>query len=140
MLKQKPTNGTITQSSLLFSLCKIAYFLLPLPIALLSLSLMSLYMEYYDIGVSMTANNGFLVYFVAPALLISLYITATASLYLGRKIFNFRWLGIVLGSALMFMVGMGAFLINVQSNLDYPTEKPQTMTVFLNYYVSHVTR
>lgn len=131
-------NETIKQPSLIFSIGKILYFLLPFPVALLSLSLMSMYMKYYDIGVNMAANNSFLVFFVAPVLLIVLYITAATSLYLMNRYFKSQWLGILLGSALMFIVGIGSFLIEVQSDLDYPTEKPKNMTLFLKYYVSEM--
>ena len=131
-------NETIKQFSLLYSICEIVYFLLPFPIAMLSLSLMSMYMKYYDIGINMTANNGFLYFFVAPVLLIILYITATATLYLVNRFFKSQWLGIVLGSVLMFMVGIGSFILEVQSNVDYPTEEPQNMTLFLKDYISEM--
>lgn len=126
------------QSASILSIGKIIYFLLPFPVALLSLSLISMYMKYYDIGVNMAANNSFLLIFVAPLLLIVLYITAATSLYLGSRWFKSQWLGILLGSVLMFIVGVASFLIEVQSDLDYPTEKPQNMTLFLKYYVSEM--
>jgi hypothetical protein len=131
-------NKAIKELSL--SISKILYFLLPFPVALLSLSLMSMYMRYYDIGVNMSANNGFLVFFLAPALLVILYVTAATSLYLANRLFNFQWLGILLGSALMLVVGIGSFLIEVRSVLDYPTEKPKNMVGFLQYYLTAIGR
>lgn len=128
-------NKTIRKLTLLFSICKVLYFLLPLFVTWLSLSLMSMYMKYYDIGVNPSANNGFLIFFVAPALLTILYITAIINLYISKRFFKSQWAGILFGSILIFMVGIGAFIIQTQYYEDYPTEKPQNMTLFLKDYV-----
>lgn len=133
-----PMDENIKQSSLVFTISKFLYFLFPFPVVLFSLSLMSMYLKYYDIGVNMSANNGFLAFFVAPILLIALYITAISSLYLMNRYFKSQWRGILLGSALMIIVGIGSFLIEVQFDSDYPTEKPKNMTLFLKYYVGEM--
>lgn len=128
-------NETVKLKALPLSMCKVLYFLFPLPVAWLSLSLMSMYMKYYDIGVNSGANNGFLVFIVGPVLLIVLFITAATSLYLANRFLKSLWLGILFGSLLVFIIGIGAFIIQAQSYSDYPTEKPQNMTLFLKYYV-----
>ena len=128
-------NETTKLKALLLSMCKVLYFLFPIPVAWLSLSLMSIYMKYYDIGVNSGANNGFLVFIVGPVLLIVLFITAAISLYLANRFHKSLWLGILIGSVLVFIIGIGAFIIQTQSYSDYPTEKPQNMSLFLKYYV-----
>ncbi len=120
------------------SMCRFLYFLLPIPVACLSLSLISMYMAYYDIGVNPGANNMFLVFFIAPVLLAVLYITAAISLYIANRFFKSQWLGVLFGSLLIIMVGIGSFIIEVQSLLDYPTEEPQNVSQFLKYYLSEM--
>lgn len=128
-------NEKIKPPALFFAIGKVLYFLLPFPVTWLSLSLMSMYMKYYDIGVNSAANNGFLVFFVAPVLLIALFITAAISNYLVNRFYKYQWLGILFGSVLVFIVGIGVFIIQAWFYLDYPTENPQNMTLFLKYYV-----
>lgn len=122
------------------SISIVLYFLFPFFAAWLSLSLTSMYMAYYDIGINASANNGFLVWIVAPVLLIVLFITAVVSLYLVRRFLRSTWFGIVLGIGLVFIVGIGAFLIQACAYFDYPTEKPQHMSTFFNYYVEEMGR
>lgn len=125
---------------LLLSISIVLYFLFPFFVAWLSLSLTSMYMAYYDIGINASANTGFLIWIVAPVLLIALFITATVSLYLARRFQRSTWFGIVLGIGLVFIVGIGAFLIQAWACFDYPTEKPQHIPTFLNYYVEEMGR
>lgn len=131
-------NESIKRPAWPFSMCRVLCFLLPIPVAWLSLSLMSMYMNYYNMGVNSGANNGFLVLFVAPVLLTVLYITAATSLYIANRCFKSQWLGVLLGSLLIFMVAIGSFIIGVQFSLDYPTEEPQNMSLFLKYYISEI--
>ena len=90
---------------------KVLYFLFPLPVALLSLSLTSMYLAYYDMGINASANNGFLLFIVAPILLTVLYITAGTSLFLANRLLKSKWMGILLGSVLVFIVGVGSFIL-----------------------------
>ncbi len=122
------------------SVITVLYFLFPLWVTWLSLSLTSMYMAYYDIGINAVAANGFLLWIVAPILLIALFVTAVVSWYLGRRFQRAPWFGILLGMGLVFMVGMGAFLLQVKSYSDYPTQKQQDMSVFLNYYLQEIGR
>lgn len=131
-------NNSIKQQSLFFLTCKVLYFLFPLPVAWLSLSLMSMYLKYYDMGINAGANNGFLVFFVAPALLTALYIIAVVSIYLANRFLKSQWLGIIFGSLLVLILGVGSFIAQVQSSLDYPTEKSKNMTAFLKYYAEEI--
>ncbi len=96
-------------------------------------------MKYYDIGVNSGANNGFLVFIAGPVLLIVLFVAATISLYLANRFHKSLWLGMLFGSVLVFIIGIGAFIIQAQSYSDYPTEKPQNMTLFLKYYVNELS-
>jgi hypothetical protein len=95
-------------------------------------------MKYYDIGVNSGANNGFLIFFVGPALLIVLFIASTISLYLANRFLKYQWLAIIFGGVLILIIGIGSFIILAQSYSDYPTEKPQNMTLFLKYYVNEL--
>ena len=126
--------------SLFLSISIVFYFLFPFFVAWLSLSLTSMYMAYYDIGINASANNGFLLWIVAPLLLIILFITATVSLYLARRFQRSTWFGIALGVGLVFVVGIGAFLIQAWTCFDYQTEKTQHISTFLNYYVEEMER
>lgn len=116
------------------SICTFTYYLLPLPVAWWSVSLMSMYMKYYDIGVNQGANNGFLLFFIAPVLLAIFYIISTLSIYTVKRVNKSQWLGMACGSAMVFVVGIIAFVVFAHSNLDYPTEKPQDIILFLKYY------
>jgi len=121
-----------------FSWFVFVYFLLPIPVAWLSLSLMSMYLRYYDIGINSAANNVFLIFFVAPALLIGLYITAITCLYLANRLVKPKWLGVLLCYLLVFLVGIGSFALEVRSVSDYPTDEPQQIGVFLKYYSKEI--
>lgn len=116
------------------------YFLLPIPVAWLSLHLMSLYSIYYDIGINAVANNGFLIYIVAPILLISLYIASVIFLYLTKRRVKSRWQRAILCCLLVIFVGLSSFAIKVRTVSDYPTEEPQNMSMFLNFYANEAFR
>lgn len=115
---------------------KIIYFLLPLPVALFTLSLMSMHMKYYDIGVNPGANNGFLYFFVFPVLLISLYIIAAGALFLANRFLKAQWQGILIGILLLIITGIGSFMVYDHLHADYPSEKPKNMRLFLHHYFS----
>ena len=118
---------------------KTMYFLLPWPVAWLSLSLMSMHAKYYGMGINMAANNGELLFLVAPVLLISLYATAAASLLLANRYTNSRWLGLYVGSALMVSLGIGIFLAQARYSPNYSIEPPKSMAAFLEYYMREMS-
>jgi DMSO/TMAO reductase YedYZ heme-binding membrane subunit len=119
--------------ALLHLILKILYFIVPFAVTWFSLSLTSMYMSYYDIGVNSGANNGFLLFFLGPVLLIVLFITAVTSTYFANRFFTSRWPGILLGSFLMLLIGGGSFFLQVRYTADYPTETEQDMTLFFGF-------
>ncbi len=122
----------------LLLLCRVLYFLLPLPVTWFAINLMGSYMKYYDIGVNVSANHGFLMFFVAPALLVSLLVIAAISLYLLQRLLKSPWWALLLGSILVVSGGSGAFIVQARSNLDYPSERPQDISLFLRQYVAEM--
>lgn len=120
-------------------LIKTLYFLLPGPIAWLSLSLMSMHAKYYGMGINMAANNGELFFLVAPVLLVALYATAAASLLLANRYSNSQWLGFSVGSALMLSLGIGIFLAQARFRPYYSIDPPKSMASFLEYYLHEMS-
>ncbi len=115
-------------------LCKILYFMLPLLVSWLALSLMSKYMKFYDIGVNAGANNGFLMFFIAPLLLVGLYIIATLCIFIGKYVKASQYISMAIGGFLIIVCGLAAFFFYAQAKSEYPTEQPQNMAVFLKSY------
>lgn len=115
-------------------LCKILYFMLPLLVGWLALSLMSKYMKFYDIGVNAGANNGFLMFFIAPLLLVGLYSIATLCIFIGNYLKASPYKTMCIGSFFILLFGLSAFFFYAQSKSEYPTEQPQNMVVFLKSY------
>ena len=118
---------------------KTMYFLLPWPVAWLSLSLMSMHAKYHGMGINMAANNGELLFLVAPVMLISLYATAAANLLLANRYTNSRWLGFYVGSALMLSLGIGIFLAQARFSPNYSIDPPKSMASFLDYYMREMS-
>ena len=119
----------MTKEERLYSICKVLYFLLPFPVCWLALVLTSRYWKFYDIGVNMTANNGYLIVIVMPILLTALYGVAVGCLTLANRFIRNRWHGLLLSSLLVLAVGLGYFAQEVWSSRDYGTEEPQKLTV-----------
>lgn len=116
------------------------YFLLPLPIAWLSLSLMSMHAKYYDVGINMAANNNELVFLVAPVLLFTLYTTAATCLYLANKFSHSPWLGYPVGGVLMISIGIGLFLAEAEFGSKYSIDPPKSLTSFFEYYLGEMAK
>ena len=125
-------------ASVLLAVCKILYFLLPMLVVWLSVSLMSMHMKYHDIGINPGANNGFLLLIVTPVLSIILYIAAAASLRLSDTIFISPWAGIVVGSAVVVGLGLAAFLLKVMLDLDDAGGQAGSLVQFLDYYLQQI--
>lgn len=122
-----------------FSVGKVLYFLLPLPVSWLSISLMGQYMKYYDIGVNPSANNATLVFFVLPVLLLVLYLVEMFCLWVVNRFGTSKCRGLLLSSLVVLIIGIGAFFIQVQTVADYPTEKPQNIRIFLEFYLQELS-
>ncbi len=131
-------NETKQQPAFLLLAGKIIYYVLPLPVAFFSLSLMSMHMKYYDIGVNAAANNGFLLYFVLPALLMVLYGIAIITQYLAGRFLKSQGLGLFIGILLILVTGIGSFIVHDRWYADYPTEIPRNMMLFLQYYIQEI--
>ncbi len=125
---------------ILLLLAKIVYFVFPLIVTWISLSLMSIHLEYYDIGVNMTANSFYLLLVVFPALLLTLYIIAAVNIFLTKRFFKSEWLRLCIGVILVILAGIGAFAIHDHNLANYPTEKPKNMVLFLEYYFDEIRK
>lgn len=91
-------------------------------------------MNYYDIGVNSGTNNFYLIISVAPPLLLALYGIALSIYFLANYLKKSQYRAMALGGLLTIVCGFFAFFLNIQSIKDYPTEKPQDITLFLKYY------
>lgn len=118
--------------------CRVAYYLFPLPVAWLALSLMSQHMKYHDIGVNSGANNGFLMFFLAPPLLLLLYAVAglaDAVMARGRQPLRRR---LLVGGLLTLLTGTAAFVAELQYYSGYPSDKPKDVAAFLSYVLANM--
>lgn len=88
----------------------------------------------------MVANNSFLLLFVAPVLLVTLYGVAICSLYLTNRYFKSQFLGIFFGGALIIFFGVSLFLIEVQSDIDCSIEEPLDPGLFLKFYLANLLK
>jgi len=91
-------NETAEQPALIILVCKVLYFLLPLPVSWLSISLMVRYVKYYDIGVNSSANSGFIFYFILPIFLVILYVVEMIGLLITNRLFILKFLGCCLAA------------------------------------------
>ncbi len=119
--------------SVFLALALVVYFCIPFLMTWLSISLTSMYLAYYDMGF-MGANNLGLVLFVAPLLLLVMFGIIAGIARIAAYWRWSRWFAMLLGTFLMFAVGIAAFLQQISDLADYPTLEPQGMTVFLKYY------
>lgn len=130
---------SVPPHTLFFSVSKALYFLLPLPVSWLSISLMGKYMQYYDVGVNPGANNGTLLFFVLPVLPVILYLVQIVGLYIVNRFFKSKYLGLLFTSLVVLSIGIGAFFIQIRVFSDYPTEKTQNLRIFLEFYLQKTT-
>lgn len=133
----KKINAILQNRGVLLA-AKIIYFLFPLPVTWTSISLMSLHLEYYDIGINMTANNLYLLMFIFPILLSVLYLIAAVNILLTKRFFRSQWLGLCSGAIFVIITGIVAFAVHDHSLTNYPTEKPRNMCHFLRYYLTQI--
>lgn len=118
----------------------LVHHLLPGATALLVLSLISQHMAYYGLGVNPGANNGYLMYFVAPPLLAGLYAASALARWLLQ-----RWLGRPMlarcGAGLCVVVlGLGCFALHDGRTADEPLERPHDTVQFLRFYLAQLSR
>lgn len=114
---------------------KFLYYLFPVAVSWLCLSLMNAHLSYYDIGVNAAANRGFLLLFVAPILVPVLLFTAELTRRVALRLGMQAPLSSGLGALLVLLVGMGVFLGHCQYYADYPSERPRDTSAFLNYFL-----
>ena len=119
---------------------KILYFLMPIALSWLSISLMSMHMAYYDIGINASANNGFLMFFVFPVLLIIQYAIAIVAPYIAGRFLKSRRTGFVAGGLLLLCTVAGSFVMHLHKYADYPTQIPKDTVSFLKYYLVEIGR
>lgn len=117
------------------ALAAVLYWLLPIPVTLLCLSLISRFQEYHDLGVSMGANNAVLMFFVGPVLLAGLYAVAVLALALLRRWLPWRRLAMPLAALCVVVAGCCAFLWKALPPPSPPSDRPPGMAAFLDYYV-----
>ena len=117
--------------------CSGFYYLLPILVAGMSVSLMSMHMKYLKLGINMAANNGLLYFFVAPALASVLYAAAITSRYLANRVFKSQWPGLLIGAAAMIGLGLAAFWFKAQADLQQTDRIATSMAQFLDFYMRH---
>ena len=118
----------------------LAFFIYALPLsgAILSSRFMLNYYSFYHIGVNNAANAGFEVFFILPAMVVGLFFTLYISLFVARRL-KLRERGIFLfrfGSIIVVLISSILFRVSNVSN--YPTERPQNLTEFLE--IDHIIR
>lgn len=116
-------------------LAALLYWLLPIPVALLVLGLISRFQEYHDLGVNMGANNAVLLFFVGPVLLLGLYAVAALALALLRRWLPSRGLAMLLAALCVVAAGWCVFLYKALPEPDPPSDRPPGLAAFLAYYV-----
>ena len=116
---------------------KALYFLFPLPVIWLSLSLVSSYWAYYDIGINASANSLGLFFIVAPSLIFATYTTAVIVFLITRALIPNQKIGLLIGCTLVFTVAIGLFRFHTYTP-DYPTNEPQDLAVFLEIYFKNL--
>lgn len=108
----------------------------PLVVCWLSISLMSAFLRYHDMGVNTRANDGFLIYFVAPPLVLALYGLAGVANRLRRRL---RWATAfsVMASLLLVLAGGAlACWLHALSLADYPSDQARGLMPLLNFWWS----
>lgn len=119
--------------SIFMHLAIFIYYCIPVWMTLLSISLTSMYLAYYDMGFA-GANNLGLVLFVAPLLLLVMSGIIAGVTRIAAYWDWPQWFAMLLGTLLIFAVGIAAFLQQISGLADYPTLEPQNMSNFLKYY------
>lgn len=114
---------------------KMLYYIFPGLMTWLTIHVLSAYLRHYDIGVNAAGSDGFLIFFIAPALFIFLYGVAWLTLFIFKFFKKKDALAMTLGGVHCVLFSMLAFFLYLQTVKDYPTEKPQEPMLFLKNYV-----
>ncbi len=97
---------------------------------------MSLHLKYHDLGVNMGANNGFLLFFVAPILMVYFYLIVFLGLYLSRRLFSGKLRQTL--TAIFLVLAASLFACFSKMKLDLKnayTDRPPGLSHFIEYCI-----
>jgi len=113
----------------------ILFWLYPIFLTIVVLSLTSRYQEYHDLGVNMGANNAFLMFFVGPILLISLYFIAWLSFVCLEKVLPQRKNLYKLLTLSVVTICAGMVFLYKTYPFNPHSERPPGLSLFFKYYI-----